>query len=155
MEKVVTPAQNNEHKETMDAAKIAELKAKKAESAKAWKERKDKEAAERVETTKGLIKFLADKKVELPEQYAKLLNDIVNPVKRSSGSSNNGLFVKLFGAEPKVGDSVTLIDAFRKTLSDKAKIDRYVKQWAEKGVIVEFKAEADMLKSTYTIVKLA
>lgn len=136
------------------ADKDAELKAKKQASAKAWKERKDKEAAERKETAAKLIKYLADKKVELPAEYSKLLNDIANPAARS-GSSNGGIFEKLFGSNPQVGQKVTLIEVFNKTYKSKAELDRAVKSWAEKGIIVEFESAANMLDSTYTIKKLA
>ena len=146
----VTQPQANAHA----ADKDAELKAKKQASAKAWKERKDKEAAERKETAAKLIKYLADKKVELPAEYSKLLNDIANPAARS-GSSNGGIFEKLFGSNPQVGQKVTLIEVFNKTYKSKAELDRAVKNWAEKGIIVEFKAAPNMLDSTYTITKLA
>lgn len=143
--------QVNEH----SAEKTAEEKAKKAASAKAWKERKDKEATERKETAAKLIKYLADKKIELPEEYSKLLNDIANPSARSAGSNGNSVFDKLFGATPKVGQKVTLMEVFQKTYKSKAEVDRCVKAWAEKGIIVEFKHAANMIESTYEIIKLA
>lgn len=136
------------------AEKIAELKAKKKEAAKAWKERKDKEAAANKETAAKFIKYLSDKKVELPEEFSKLLNDIANPAKHASGGTGS-LFEKLFGTSPKAGDKVTLMEVFQKSYKSKAEVDRYVKIWAEKGIIVEFKAAANMLESTYTIAKLA
>ena len=44
----------------------------------------------------------------------------------------------------------------KKTLKAKADLDKYCKQWAEKGIVVEFKDNAaNKLESTYTIVKLA
>lgn len=136
------------------AAKIAELKAKKKEAAKAWKERKDKEAAARKETAAKLIEYLSNKKVELPEEFSKLLNDIANPTTHTSGGIGS-LFEKLFGSNPQVGQKVTLIEVFNKTYKSKAELDRAVKNWAEKGIIVEFKAAPNMLDSTYTITKLA
>ena len=145
-----TPAQANER----TAEKIAELKAKKKEAAKQWKERKDKEAAERKETAAKLIKYLADKKVELPAEFSKLLNDIANPSTHASGGTGS-LFDKLFGSTPKAGDKVTLMEVFQKSYKSKAEVDRYAKIWAEKGIVVEFKAAPNMLESTYTIVKLA
>ena len=62
---------------------------------------------------------------------------------------------KLFGTTPEVGDKVTLMQVFQKTLKSKAEIDRAVKNWQEKGIIVEFKAAANQLESTYEIKKLA
>lgn len=138
-----------------DVKKVAELKAKKAAAAKAWKERKDKEASERQKTAADLIKYLADKKITLPESFSKLLNEIASPSARTSSSGSSPLFEKLFGANPKVGDKVTLIEVFQKSYKSKAEIDRYVKQWAEKGIVIEFTQDANMLGSTYTIKKLA
>ena len=129
------------------------LKEKKAASAKAWKERKDKEAAERSETAKKLIKFLEDKKVELNDEYKDLLNFIANPAAKRGSST--GLLYTVFGDSPKVGDKITVIDMITKTLKGKAEFDRFVKQQAEKGVIIEFtENKEDKLKSTYTIKKL-
>ena len=152
--KAQATAQANEHAASVDAAKLAKFKEQKKAAAKAWKERKDKEAADRVEAAKKLIKFLSDKKVELPADLTAFLNGIANPSVRSSGGSNS-LFTKIFGATPKVGDSVTLMDYMKKTLKSKADLDRYIKIWAEKGTIIEFKAAPNMLESTYTITKLA
>lgn len=160
MEKVVNTKvtevkpQVNEHAAAVDAEKLAKFKEQKKAAAKAWKERKDKEAADRVESAKKLIKFLSDKKIELPADLTAFLNGIASPSVRSGGGSNS-LFTKIFGATPKVGDSVTLMDYMKKTLKSKADLDRYIKIWAEKGTIIEFKAAANMLESTYTITKLA
>ena len=43
----------------------------------------------------------------------------------------------------------------KKTLQAKGKIDKAIKDWAEKGIIVEYKAAANQLESTYEIKKLA
>ena len=137
------------------AEKAAELKAKKSAAAKAWKERKNNEAAERKKTAAELIKYLADKKVQLPETFSKLLNDIANPSSRSGGTGSSPLFEKLFGFAPKVGDKVTLLEVFQKSYKSKAEIDRYVKIWAEKGTVITFKPQANMLESTYVIEKIA
>ena len=39
----------------------------------------------------------------------------------------------------------------KKTFKSKADLDKAVKAWAEKGIVVEFKAAANQLESTYTI----
>ena len=102
-----------------------------------------------------LIEYLNSKKVELPEEFKTLLNDIANP-KKPAHSSGSGLFNKIFGDNPKVGDKVTLMEVFQKTFKSRGEIDRAVKTWAEKGIVVEFKESAgNMINSTYTIVKLA
>ena len=59
------------------------------------------------------------------------------------------------GDSPKVGDSITLLEYMKKTMKSKADFDRYVKIWAEKGTVIEFKSAANMLEATYTIKALA
>ena len=135
------------------AAKIAEAKAKKAEAAKAWKERKDKEAVARQESAKKLIKLLEDKKVQLTPELTDFLNGIANP--KRAVSSVNGVFAQLFGPTPKVGDKVTLKQAFEKTFKSAAELKRLTKSWAEKGTVVKFVSAANLLESTYVIEKLA
>lgn len=147
-------AQVNKHAAKMDADKLAKYKEQKKLAAKAWKERKDAKAKSDIENAGKLIKFLADKKVTLPEELSKFLDDIANPKAHASGGSSP-LFSKLFGNTPKVGDKTTLLEAMQKTMKGKAEIDRYVKIWAEKGAEIKFVPNADMLKATYEIVKLA
>ena len=60
----------------------------------------------------------------------------MNPVTRSGGTGTS-FFNTVFGATPKVGDSVKLIDYMQKTLEGKAKLDKYVKEWNEKGIVVK------------------
>ena len=44
-----------------------------------------------------------------------------------------------------------LQNALKKTFKSKADLDKAVKLWAEKGIVVEYKAAANQLESTYTI----
>lgn len=139
------PAQKNEHA----ADKDAEFKAKKAAAAKAFAERQK-------ERKENLVKFakevIANKGFEsLSAEAKKFFNDCANPVVRTSGSSNQSFINKVFGDSPKVGDSITLLDYMKKTFKSKADLDKAVKLWAEKGIVVEFKAAANQLESTYTI----
>ena len=138
-------AQKNEHA----ANKDAEFKAKKAAAAKAFAERQK-------ERKENLVKFakevIANKGFEsLSAEAKKFFNDCANPVVRTSGSSNQSFINKVFGDTPKVGDSITLLDYMKKTFKSKADLDKAVKLWAEKGIVVEFKAAANQLESTYTI----
>lgn len=135
------------------AAKIAEIKAKKAQAAKDWKERKEKEAVERQQNAQKLIKLLEDKKVQLTPELSAFLNGIANPKKGSASVSS--VFTQLFGASPKVGDKVTLKQAFERTFKSGAELKRLTKAWAEKGIVVKFAQAANLLDSTYTIEKLA
>ena len=72
-----------------------------------------------------------------------------------TGNGGTSFFNKVFGDSPKVGDKITLLDYMKKTLKAKADLDKAVKGWAEKGIVVEFKDAANKLEATYTIVKLA
>lgn len=139
------PAQKNEHA----ADKDAEFKAKKAAAAKAFAERQK-------EKKESLIKFakevIANKGFEsLSAEAKKFFNDCANPIVRTAGGSNQSFINKVFGDLPKVGDSITLLDYMKKTFKSKADLDKAVKLWAEKGIVVEFKAAANQLESTYTI----
>lgn len=148
--------QTNDHAASKDVAKDAEFKAKKAAAAKAFAERQAALKVDRAEAIKEL-KALADaKKINLdtmPKTKAWIEKETAV---RTPGGSGNNFFNKVFGDAPKVGDKITLIEYMKKTFKAKADLDKYCKQWAEKGIVVEFKANAaNMLESTYTIVKLA
>lgn len=137
------------------AAKAEEQKKAKAEAAKRWKEKKNQQAAERVAKAKEFIASLEKSglwsKIR-PEDQA-FLKGLAEP-KSVAASGNTGLFAVIF-PNAKVGDSITLDEVFAKTLKGKSNLDHYVKKWAEKGIIVEYKEnKADIRKSTYSIVKM-
>lgn len=141
----VSEAQKNEHA----ANKDAEFKAKKAAAAKAFAERQKARKENLVKFAKEVV---ANKGFEsLSAEAKKFFNDCANPVVRTAGGSNQSFINKVFGDAPKVGDSITLIDYMKKTFKSKADLDKAVKAWAEKGIVVEFKAAANQLESTYTI----
>lgn len=144
---VTGSAQKNEHKATNDA----EFKAKKAAAAKAFAERQKQKKEAAIENAKKLIELHTKGTIKLPEDLFKFYNDLANPVVRAAGGSTSSFINKVFGDEPKVGQSITLLDYMKKTLKSKADLDKAVKLWAEKGIIVEFKAAANQLESTYTI----
>ena len=149
----VTPIDPKKEAE-LKAKKEAEFKAKKAAAAKAFSERQAALKADRAEAIKEL-KALADaKKISLdamPKTKAWIEKETA--VRTSNGGAS--FFNKVFGDSPKVGDKITLLDYMKKTLRAKADLDKAVKGWAEKGIVVEFKDAANMLEATYTIVKLA
>lgn len=152
MDMVKTNTQVNAHAQENDAAKVAAKKAAKAASAKAFSERQAALKVERQAAIKALQDFAAKNKVTLPEVVTKWIE---KETATRSSSSSNAFFNKVFGESPKVGDKVTLLDYMKKTLKAKADLDRYVKQWAEKGIIVEFtENKGDVHNSTYTIKKM-
>lgn len=141
--------QTNEHAADKSADKSADFKAKKAAAAKAF-------AVRQKERKENLVKFakevIANKGFEsLSAEAKKFFNDCANPVVRTTGGSTQSFINKVFGDTPKVGDTVTLLDYMKKTFKSKADLDKAVKLWAEKGIVVEFKAAANLLESTYTI----
>lgn len=153
MEKVVEKkAQVNENAVAKDAAKDAEFKAKKAAAAKAFAERQK----ERKENLVKFSKELVDKKLldKLSPEAQKFFQDVLNPAKSSGGFGGQSFFNKVFGATPKVGDSVKLFDYMQKTFEGKSKLDKYVKEWAEKGIVVEVKPAADIRETLYIIKKM-
>lgn len=136
-----------------DAAKEAEFKAKKAAAAKAFNERQAALKAHRAEAVKALKEFATKNNLKYPEVIQKWIDE--ESAVRTSNGGGSSFFNKVFGDSPKVGDKITLIDYMKKTLKAKADLDKYCKQWAEKGIVVEFKEAANLFESVYTIVKLA
>ena len=103
-----------------------------------------------------LEKELKDKGLydKLSQASKDFISSIINPVSHT-GFNGTSVFVTVFGANPKVGDKVTLEDIFKKTLKGKASFDAVVKRWAEKGIVIEYHEDKDILKSTYTIKELS
>lgn len=148
MEKVAnTQVQKNEHTAKDDAA----FKAKKAEAAKRFAENQKA----RKEGMKRLCQSIIDKKLldKFSPEDQKVINDILNPATRT-GFGGQSFFNKVFGDDPKVGDSITVLEYMKNTLQAKGKLDKAVKDWAEKGIVVEFTEKPNKLESTYTIKKM-
>lgn len=132
--------------------KSEEFKAKKAAAAKKFAENQKA----RKEALKKLAEELRDKKLvdKLSPEGQKFVNDTLNPAVRS-GFGGTSFFNKVFGDNPKVGDTVTLLEYMKRTFAAKAKLDKAIKEWADKGIVVEFKEAANQLESSYKIVKMA
>lgn len=146
--------QPNMHAANVEAKKMDDVRAKKAIAAKAFKERRAKEKAAQVDAVEKILKIIETQNVKVPEDIMKVLDGIVNPVRAARSGGTAGIFAKMFGEDAKVGDKVTLMDVFKRTFKSKADIDRSVRAWAEKGIIVEFKQNPTMLESTYEIKKM-
>lgn len=74
---------------------------------------------------------------------------------KSGGFGGPSIFSILFGDNPKVGQKITLEEAFNKTYKGKSTLDLWVKRWADKGIIVECTIDpVKMINSTYTIKSL-
>ena len=127
----------------------------KREAAKRFLENKKKKQEEARKAAETLEKELKDKGLydKLSQASKDFISSIINPVSHT-GFNGTSVFVTVFGANPKVGDKVTLEDIFKKTLKGKASFDAVVKRWAEKGIVIEYREDKDILKSTYTIKEL-
>ena len=155
MEKVAEvkgQVQGNVKAEAKAAKNDADFKAKKAEAAKAF-------AARQKERKENLVKYskeLIEKKLleKLSPEAQKFFTDAANPVAHAGGFGGATFLNKVFGDNPKVGDSVTLKDYMMKTFKSKSELDKRVKEWAEKGIVVEIKDAPNALDITYTIKKI-
>lgn len=137
--------------------KSEKFKEMKREAAKRFKEKRAAERNAMFEHGKKLYDILKDKPEfnELGEDTRKWLEALANP--QSAGGFNNvSVFSKLFGDNPTVGQSISLIDAMTKTLKGKADILKLTKKWSEeKGIVVTFTQNADdVFQSLFTIEKL-
>ena len=139
------------------AEAVEAKKEAKREAAKRFTERKAQEKQERIEKSSKLIEKLKKENLwdKIGAEYQEFLTKLAtaNP---NSGAASNSTFNKMFGATPKVGDKVTLLQAFERTFKGQADIDRLVRtKWAEAGIEVKYTADTkDVFKSVYEIVKL-
>ena len=148
--------QTNEKATADEAKKAADFKAKKAEAAKRFAENQKKRKEDLVTYSKKLMDLHTAKKINLPEDVATFFGNIANPPVKAASASRAGFFEKVFGNEAKVGDSITLLDYMKKTLQAKGQLDKAVKQWAEKGTIVEFvEDKGQPFNSKYVIKAIA
>lgn len=139
-----------------DIPGVEDKRAAKREAAKRFLENKKKKQEEARKAAETLEKELKDKGLydKLSQTSKDFISSIINPVSHT-GFNGTSVFVTVFGANPKVGDKVTLEDIFKKTLKGKASFDAVVKRWAEKGIVIEYHEDKDILKSTYTIKELS
>lgn len=137
------------------AQKLAEFKAKKRESALAWKEKKNAEKQDRKDKAAKFIEYAKGRGIwdDIPAEYKEFL---INLSTDSPAVSTQSTFTKIFGNTPAVGQKVSLMEVFQKTLKGKAAIDHQLKQWQEKGIIVSFtENKENIFDSVYTIKSLA
>lgn len=107
---------------------------------------------------KGAQRICGNKRLfdQLDAEDKAYLSWLAKEPQGGGGGGGSPLITKLFGAEPKVGQSITMQEVFNKTLKGKSHMDGAVKRWAEKGIIVEYVHNNDKpAQSTYTIKKLA
>ena len=107
---------------------------------------------ELIKHAKEIVQLVKTNQVELSEETFNFFNNIVLENEKSLRPAKIELFEKLFGNAPKVGDSISLLDYMKKTFNTKAFIERHIKLWAEKGIIVEYEEDKiNDLNSLYVI----
>ncbi len=149
---VTKGAAANENAAAKEAAAKEALKESKAKSSKKFLLKQKELKVERANAIKKLQEWASNSKVELP---AEVKAWIVKETTTNRVVVGQAFFHKVFGTAPKVGDSVTLLQYMKSTLKAKADLDKAIKNWAEKGIVVEYKVDNNnMLNSTYTIVKM-
>jgi len=76
------------------------------------------------------------------------------PGERSGGGfGGTPIFNKLFGASPKVGDSITLQHVFDVTSQGVSKMNGVIRKLAEKGIVIEYQADAQKASLSKYVIK--
>jgi hypothetical protein len=81
-----------------------------------------------------------------------------DPGESSQPASGTQLFVTLFGASAKIGDEITLLDAFKKVQIAKGAFEKKFKEWETKGKPAKIEVipnAADVMATKYKIVSIA
>ena len=136
-----------------EATKLEEFKRKKRESAQAWKEKKNAEKQKAVENF-GKLLDLSKKNGWFDALDDELKSFLVKGANPTTAGNAGGVstFTKLFGENPAIGSTVSLMEVFQKTLKGKAAIDHQIKYWEEKGIVVSFKEDKEnIFNSVYTV----
>lgn len=123
------------------------------EQKEAWKKKEQEKRENRKKGAKEILDLLDKNKLfdKLSDNAKTTIQALAN-ANTEIGAPKGNTFAAMFGPTPKVGQSVTLLEVMSKTLKGKGVIDAYVKTWKEKGIVVEYTADAkDPVKSTYTI----
>lgn len=151
VEPQLTPEQIAEREE-----KIAKQKARKLANDKRLKELHKQEAVDRIEKCKKMLQYFKDSGIynQLGEEWQKFLVDLATV---AAPRTTVSVFSRLFGDNPQVGQTVTLMEAFEKTMKGKAQIDHFIKKkWEPAGIVVSFEQNPDnLLNSVYKLEKLA
>jgi hypothetical protein len=142
----------------VEAGSAADKKAKKLEALKRFKERKAQKAVEDYQSALALRDELS--KVGLLEKLtdrskAFLADQCTDPATRKQSSAGGvtqpSVLIALYGPSPKVGDKITLRQAFEKTAKGKATLDILIRRWKEKGTVVEVIPNKDIMETVYEI----
>ncbi|MDR1390193.1 MAG: hypothetical protein LBJ31_09500 [Treponema sp.] len=139
----------------------AAFKAKKLEALKRFKERRAQKVQEAYKEALALRDELV--KAGLLDKLTAGSKDFVlglckDPAEKKVGGGFGGpsVFTLVFGDNPKVGQEVTLEQAFMKTAKGKSTLDVWVRRWAEKGIVIDVQLNKnDVLQTKYIIKSLA
>lgn len=134
------------------AAKEADKKALRREQIRRAVARNSRKRKEFKQSTMRLVREIADAKL-LP-QFSQDSQDFIKRLLRNPAAREGTLFNKVFGAEAKIGDSITLEEFMKKTLLAKSRLDGYLLRWKAQGIEIEVKTQEKILDTVYTITKI-
>lgn len=126
-------------------------KAQQRNAAKRYYERRKNISATLVQRAQEIVNKLKNNGEwdTLDYDVRELLSDMSDPY---SSYIREPLFIKLYGDNACVGDTVTLGDVVSKSVLGKAGIDKAIARWASRGIVIEYKHNCyNVLDSTYTI----
>ena len=140
------------------AGSAEDKKAKKLESLVRFKERKAARELESYKTACELRDALKQRGIlsQLSDRARDYLASLcVDPaVKKPAGTGQPSILLQLYGPSPKVGDSVTLKEAFERTAKGKQTLDILIRRWADKGTVIEVVPAVKVADTKYVIKSL-
>jgi hypothetical protein len=147
------------------AAAVKSADEKKAAKLEAAKRHAEKVANQKKEFYANALAFRDELiKQDVYEKLSQKSKDFViaacrDPGESTQPASGTQLFVTLFGIGAKIGDEITLLDAFRKVQIAKGAFEKKFKEWETKGdkpAKIEVVPNAtDVMATKYKIVSIA
>jgi hypothetical protein len=138
---------------------------KKAAKLEAAKRHADKVAAQKKEFYANALAFRDElTKQGVYESLSQRSKDFViaacrDPSESAQPASGTQLFVTLFGSNAKIGDEITLLDAFKKVQIAKGAFEKKFKEWETKGSkpakIEVIPNTSDVMATKYKIVSIS
>jgi len=122
------------------------------------KAKRDAKKQKRYALGLAVKKFVEESGKPIPTDVKEGINLFAKkPGERSGGGFGGTPAInKLFGAEYKVGDKITLMDVFKRTKGQGiSKMSGYIRKWKKSGIEVDYQPdEKEPANSVYVITKL-
>lgn len=145
------------------AAPAKSAEEKKAAKLEAAKRHAEKVAQQKKAFYEGALAFRDELiKSKAYDQLSQKSKDFViaacrDPGESAQPASGTQLFVTLFGPTAKIGDEITLLDAFKKVQIAKGAFEKKFKEWETKGKPAKIEVvpnTADVMATKYKIVSI-